>query len=298
MSQQPKISIGMPIYNGEEFIRESIDSILAQTFTDFELIITDNTSTDKTQEICEEYAAKDQRIHYHRNEQNFGAAANFNYAFKLAKGDYFKWAAHDDICAPTFLSDCIEVLEQDQSVVLCYPRTKLINAKGNWVGVSYRSLQGVNSSQGSDRFRDILVNSVWCFEVFGLMRSDILAKTSLIGSYYGSDKALLAELSLLGRFCEVDKELFFRRCLPKQSTNLTVKEKTTWIDTKKSFRLVPFQVRALLGYVSAVGGSPLNVYDKASCYLAIMQLFLKADKWKKLLLPGPSNYFGINFKKQ
>ena len=298
MKQQPKISIGMPVYNGEEFIRESIDSFLAQTFTDFELIITDNASTDKTQEICEEYAAKDQRIHYHRSEQNVGAAANFNYTFKLAKGDYFKWAAHDDICASTFLSDCIKVLEQDQSVVLCYPRTKLIDAHGNWVGVSYRPLQKVNSLQVSERFRDILVNSVWCFEVFGLVRSDILAKTSLIGSFYGSDKALLAELILLGRFYEVDKELFLRRCLPKQSTNLTVKEKATWIDTKKSFRLVPFQLRALFAYASAVGAAPLNVSDKASCYLSIMQLFLKADKWKKLLLPGPSNYFGINFKKQ
>lgn len=88
--KQPQVSIGMPVYNGEQFLKDALDSILAQTFDNFELIISDNTSTDNTQEICKAYSAKDQRICYYRNEKNLGAAWNFNRVFELARGEYFK----------------------------------------------------------------------------------------------------------------------------------------------------------------------------------------------------------------
>ncbi len=129
----PRVSVGLAVYNGENYLREAIDSILAQTFTDFELILSDNASTDKTQEICLEYAAKDKRIRYYRNDQNIGGIRNQIRTVELSRGEYYKLAAHDDVCAPDFLEKCVEVLDRDPSVVLCYPKTKIIDENGNFL---------------------------------------------------------------------------------------------------------------------------------------------------------------------
>ena len=128
----PRVSIGLPVYNGEKFIREAIDSIFSQTFEDFELIISDNGSTDRTQQICQAYAAQDLRIRYYRNKKNIGAARNYNLVFELASGEYFKWAAHDDLCAPEYLERCVEILDRDPDVVLCYPKTSIIDEHGEF----------------------------------------------------------------------------------------------------------------------------------------------------------------------
>jgi glycosyltransferase involved in cell wall biosynthesis len=120
MKEPPKVSVGMPVFNGDRFIAETIDSILAQTFGDFELIISDNASTDGTEKICRQYADDDGRIRYVRNRENLGAAYNYNQTFHLSSGDYFKWACHDDLLRPEFLERCVEVLDRDPSAVLVY----------------------------------------------------------------------------------------------------------------------------------------------------------------------------------
>ena len=120
MKHKPLVSIGMPVYNGENFVKGALDSILAQTFQDFELIISDNASTDKTKEICQKYAAKDQRITLLCNEKNVGAAKNYNRTFYASSGKYFMWLAHDDLIATEYLERCVEILEQNPSIVLCH----------------------------------------------------------------------------------------------------------------------------------------------------------------------------------
>ena len=95
---KPRVSIGLPVYNGQEFLEETLHSILNQTFNDFELIICDNASTDRTAEICRSFAKRDRRIRYYRNEINLGAAKNFNGVFFLARGEYLKWSDNDDLC--------------------------------------------------------------------------------------------------------------------------------------------------------------------------------------------------------
>ena len=111
------LSVGMPAYNSEQDIRDAIDSVLNQTFTDFELIISDNASTDSTQSICEEYASKDPRIQYVRNDENIGVTGNYNAVFKLSKGKYFKWASSNDYCAPSFFEQIINTLEMKPEAV-------------------------------------------------------------------------------------------------------------------------------------------------------------------------------------
>ena len=117
MSIEPKVSIGLPVYNGEKFLKKRLDSILSQTLETFELIISDNASTDSTSDICKEFASNDTRIHYFRQENNIGAIRNFKYVLDKALCDYFIWASVDDIWLPEFLEKNIKVLENDKNVV-------------------------------------------------------------------------------------------------------------------------------------------------------------------------------------
>jgi glycosyltransferase involved in cell wall biosynthesis len=294
--RQPRVSIGMPIYNGENFAEKALDSILAQTFEDFELIISDNASTDRTEEICRAYAAKDSRVRYYRSEQNQGSAWNHNRVVELARAEYFKWACHDDVCAPTLIAECVQVLDNDPSVVLCHSKTKRINPDGNIIGDSQR-LKKTGAAEPQQRYHDLLINGSTCYEVYGLMRTDILRKTPLIAPYFGSDRVLLAGMTLYGRFHEIDQDLFFRRCHPHQSTKLSMKQKAVWIDPR-SKRLVLYQTQALKGYLSVIRDAPLTPVQAAQCYLSVVYLLLKPEKWKKLLVPGPYNYLGIDFKRK
>ena len=125
----PAVSIGLPVYNGEAFLARALDSLLAQTFADFEIVVSDNASTDATAEICAAYAERDPRIRYHRHARNGGAAANYNFTVEMARGAYFKWMAHDDLVAPGFLQTCMDAFARaPESVVLSF--TKVC-----WVGV-------------------------------------------------------------------------------------------------------------------------------------------------------------------
>ena len=126
----PRVSVGMPVYNGERFVAQAIELILSQTFRDFELIISDNASTDATERICREYAERDGRIRYYRSEKNCGAAWNNNHLVHLARGEYFKWQCHDDYCDPTFIEKCLAGIRGDRSVVLCYPQFVRVDEQG------------------------------------------------------------------------------------------------------------------------------------------------------------------------
>jgi len=214
-SSKLRLSLGMPVFNGENYIRQAIDSLLSQTFSDFELIISDNGSTDRTEEICRAYAARDSRIHYYRNEENRGAAWNFNRVFELANGKYFKWVAHDDLHAPEFFSKCVEALDRDPSIVLAYTNTAKIDGEGKLLGSLPTSIYDLHadSFNACERFRYLIC--VWhaCDPIFGVIRSDILKKTPLMRSFISADRMLLAQLALLGRFYEIQEFLFFWRLI-------------------------------------------------------------------------------------
>ncbi len=155
-NKKPSISIGLPVYNGENFLKHTLDSILAQTFKDFEVIIADNASTDSTEKICREYADRDKRICYHRNEENIGAARNYNRVFELSTGKYFKWAAHDDLYASEYLERCFEVLERLPSVVLCYSQVMFVDEQGQQIRKSSSELLNLNSTKPQERFQRYL----------------------------------------------------------------------------------------------------------------------------------------------
>ena len=207
MPSSPMLTVGMPVYNAERFLAKALDSILGQTFTDFELIISDNASIDRTEEICREFAGRDGRIRYFRNDKNMGAGWNFCRVYSLATGKYYKQAAHDDFLEPAFLDECIAALEADPGLMLAHTRTKMVSPAGDLLEYYEWPLR-FDSPDPLVRWHDLLLSNHMCFQIFGVFRLDALRHWPPQGSYVNADGVLLAQVALLGRFWESDKALF------------------------------------------------------------------------------------------
>jgi len=282
---RPLVTIGLPVFNGENFIEAAVKSILKQTFTDFELIIADNASTDRTQAICEGFSRSDNRVVYRRNAQNIGAAKNFNLVFKLSSGAYFKWAAHDDLLDPNFLAKCVAAIDEDPSIILSFSRVINIDEHGRKLGRYPDQLNRVMSHSAQERFKDLVLNDQWCFEVFGLIRSDALARTNLIGSFVSSDAVLRAELGLLGRFRILQEDLFYNRDHPQRSIRSLPghHQRATWFDPLNRRRIQMPQWRVLKEYYRCIQRSPLVPEVRHRCYLTLPQWVMTNWNWLMLL---------------
>ncbi len=275
---QPRVSIGMPVYNGERFLPEALDSLLGQTFEDFELIISDNASTDRTEEICRAYAAKDKRMRYYRSEKNRGAAWNFNRVLELSSGEYFKWAAHDDMCAPTFLEKCVSVLAFDRSVVLCYARA--IDVDGQRRFIRRRPFElNTRLVKPHERLRNLMRFDLGSPAIFGVIRMEILKKTPLIGSYYASDQVLLAELILHGRFHEIPEDLLVHREHPFRSVYVypTRHSAAYWWDPDHAGCVIFPKWRIFIEYLASIMRSPISWSERIHCGLQ-MANWAKANR--------------------
>jgi glycosyltransferase involved in cell wall biosynthesis len=300
----PRVSIGIPVYNGEKYLVSAIKSILDQSYSDFELIISDNASVDHTQEICHKYLAQDDRIRYYRNEKNLGAAPNYNRVFELSRGQYFKWSAYDDLISPDFLGRCVEALDNNPDAILCYPRVKLINATGESIN-RYDPEPDVSSPLPHERFRNLLFTpNLWVY-TYGLIRSNEIRKTAKHQSYPSSDEVFLLTLTLQGRFFEIPEYLFYLRIHPEQSTRGDMqveRDRTIWFDTSLEGLIVLPKWLYLFGCLNGIANASINRRERLICYsymarwllvpahlramgkdslLAIRQLFIRAIKYKK-----------------
>lgn len=206
----PRVSIGMPVYNGERFIRQSIESLLAQTFGDFEFVITDNASTDGTEAICREYVAKDKRVRYVRNQRNLGGPGNFRRVFELCSGEYHKWSTADDFWDPTVIEKSVAILDREPDVILCYPKSGLTDQYGRLIE-HYEDHLHLQDPSPCARFIKVVEETRLCHAHLGVIRRDAMGRTSLIGGELASDIRFLAELSLYGKFFVIPEYLFFRR---------------------------------------------------------------------------------------
>jgi glycosyltransferase involved in cell wall biosynthesis len=271
-SDRPKVSIGLPVYNGENFLEQAIQSIIDQTFSDFELIISDNASTDRTPEIYRAWAKRDPRVRYLRNDTNIGAAPNYTKVFVAARGRFFKWAAHDDICLPDFLQRCVQALEADPGAVLAMPRAATIDERGNMIReCEWRRAFSAATAEG--RFREAL--HPWeTHPIWGLIRIEVLRRTALLGSYPGHDRPLLAELALHGRFNEVQEVLFLQREHSGQSVQVydfrDPHQAVVWYDPKKRGKLIfPFW-REFTEYFVAICRAPLSAGERLRCWRELL----------------------------
>ncbi|GIK40320.1 MAG: glycosyl transferase [Chloroflexota bacterium] len=274
---KPRVSIGLPVYNGEFHLKETLDSILCQTFSDFELIISDNGSTDRTQQICEDYMAKDTRIKYYRSVKNLGIAPNYNRVFELSSGEYFKWADYDDLLAPDFLAKCVEVLDNHPEVAVCFPKAKVIDENGTFLE-DYDPLPDTSSLEPHVRFGKLIVtNDNRVVQASGLMRAGLVKKTVMHGSYPCSDEVFLAHMALLGYFYEIPDRLFFVRIHPKQSTRgvlASERARVVFFDTSLKDKMVLVKWLYFKDSLRAINTSPINTYQRICCYFHMMRWLL------------------------
>jgi glycosyltransferase involved in cell wall biosynthesis len=219
MTKLPLITIGMPVYNAEAHIGFALEGLLAQTCTDFELLVSDNASTDGTREIVERYGRQDARIHYERQPVNVGPADNYSLLVRRARGQFFKWAASSDWCAPTFLERCKVLLTAHEDTVLVAPRTRTFQETPD-VSEDYPWDIEVLGDTPSARLTTLTATVSLNNAMNGLIRLSDLKRTRLIGRYLGADLVLLGHLALLGKFRLVEERLFYRRMSVTTATAL------------------------------------------------------------------------------
>lgn len=279
MTQTPKVSIGIPVYNGGSFIRETLDSLLVQTFTDFELIISDNASTDETETICREYVEKDRRIRYVRQVNNLGAYPNFEFVLHEAVGEYFMWVASDDLQKPTFVEKLVSILDQD--TMLCCVMSDVQNIFDQPEKDSFISyLDDIRNEYVLENwkecrklfFRNPTSNVFFC--IYGLFRSEKLKTAEL--NYHGlvkfassSEIPFLAQISLLGRICSIREPLKIYR---RHESSIYHKEqlRLSSIEKLSGFLNISY---VLLRIVAA---SPISGIEKVALYATV---FSSSSKW-------------------
>jgi glycosyltransferase involved in cell wall biosynthesis len=229
----PRVSLGLPVYNGENYLERAVKSLLAQDLADFELVIVDNASTDATARICAAFAAHDPRVRYFRNERNLGAAANFNLAFRHSRAPYFKWCAHDDFITPNFLTETVKVLDAHSDCVVAVAHFEEIDENDRPTGNSGYDVAKMQGLDSAERFALLVELHGLDAALFGLWRRDAAERTSLHVPYYSSDRSLLAEMALLGTFLKAGDATLFNREHDRRATHLHYKDRTYWQDTTK-----------------------------------------------------------------
>jgi glycosyltransferase involved in cell wall biosynthesis len=280
----------MPVYNGQRYVAQCIESILGQSFADFEVIISDNASTDGTFAICSAYAARDRRIRLYRESENRGGGWNHNRVLELATGRYFKWACHDDLCDRSMLAKCVAALGEDPGVVLAHPRTTIIDEAGLPVE-NYALELRTASPDVTIRFGDLVTAYHNCYQIYGVIRRSALDRTGPMGNFVNGDGVLLANLALYGTFYTVPEYLFFSRRHSAQSSQIPpmrLKQRRfrltgrvngmppiEWWDPSRRRSLTFPQWRQLREYIRMVGRSDLGVSDRTRCRLVILRWVLK-----------------------
>ena len=214
IDSKPLISIGMAVYNGERYVRQALDSLLAQDYVNFELIISDNASTDKTQDICLEYESKDKRIRYYQNQTNVGALRNFDRVFELSSGEYFMWACHDDYWKPRYLSSCLEAFNISEAIVLAGTECDSIDPEtGELIFVDEGfSTVGLRPGKRFMRYKSTLHGGRHVGGIFyGVYKRTALRKVMPMKKVVAGDHLIMAEMCFLGEFVTVPKRLMIKR---------------------------------------------------------------------------------------
>lgn len=226
-SKKPQLSIGMPIYNAEKFLRSRLDSLLSQTFTDFQLIISDDASTDTTSEICKEYSSKDKRIKYFRQKQNIGMSANFHFVLHKSNSKYFFWAAQDDITIPGFIEKNINALENNTELICSVGKIKFVgkviddlnstqkNSKikkiikkinKKMINVNTESLFG----DYEKKVKKVLSNGGSTLAQYGIFKTDILKKCVELPGFHGDESAIVLSAIKYGDINVIDEILIHK----------------------------------------------------------------------------------------
>ena len=275
----PLVSIGMLVFNAKRFLADSIEALLAQDFTDFELIISDNASSDGSTDICREYAAKDARISLIVQERNLGAIRNFDFALRAARGKYFMWAADHDLWKPNWVSRCVALLEQDPEMALAYSHTLVIDEEGGPMGIAPDRLD-TRGLPPAERYRRVVRDVVWCNAIYGMFRRDVLSEAvSVPNTAFGGDHIMLAEAALEGTFAQIDEPLYLRRWHRAEETQTARKERmlemidptTVSVRKRSSFPKLYRELRD--GHLDMLASVPMPFRDRLLLTIETLEAF-------------------------
>jgi len=271
-----KVSIGIPVYNGENYLESAIRSVLAQDYQDIELIIADNASTDRTQTICKDYADTDRRVRYFRNPKNLGAAPNYNKVFHESVGQYFKWLAHDDLLLPGYVETTVKTLEADPGLVLCNTVIDYVDGEGQHLGFYKSVMSESDSDNAGRRFATLVLKSHTCVDFFGMIRRTAMQDSILHMPFSGADKAFLAQMALRGRMRQVDKPLLQMREHEARYTRSTktASSKLGWHDSSLSGRRDIPVLKLFRTYRTLVDQENVTDEERKICRQALRKFWL------------------------
>jgi glycosyltransferase involved in cell wall biosynthesis len=257
---KPLVTVGVVVYNEGRFIRETIESLLAQNYEYLEIVICDNCSTDNSADICRAAAETDERIRYIRHDENIGAPANSIFALGEARGDYFIWAAGHDIWAPDLIGKCVDALEQNPGAAIAYGTSTWIDIEGN----ELQKESGWYDTRGLDPMLRFFF-AFWgnAHPILGVIRTRYLRAIPRIFTCIGADQILLTDLALRGDFIHVRDTSWCRR-QPRTEESYAEKLKRyksgefgmagSWIDRKLPLLRLPVEqsrsvLRSDLGWI-------------------------------------------------
>lgn len=261
---EPLVTIGVPVYNGEHYLAQCLESLLAQTYRNFTLLISDNASTDGTAQICQRYVQSDSRVRYHRNQTNIGLYGNFRFILQSVGTRYVKMASADDYWSPEMLSDAVSAMESDQSVVLCYSLAVLVDSHGNELS-KYDLRLNLMEDEPAVRFKRVLSEVGLVNQLQGLIRMDAVRSALPLMDEPGADNVFLAELSLYGKILQLPAHHYFRRFHEEASSwNRTSAEHQVMRVLKagtQKIRMIGWKLH--LGLIRRLLHSPLHYLAKA-----------------------------------
>lgn len=307
---RPLVTIGLPVYNGEKLLTRALDSLLAQTFDDYEILILDNASTDRTGEIALEYAQRDSRIRYERNENNIGSTPNYNLVASKATGKYFRWHACDDLVFPTYLEKTVPLLEDNPESILAFSKSAMMGndgklfpfdpekqayslPNGDFWAYDNKAEDDLLDPDPTVRFRALMWSTIAANVTYGLFRTESLQQTKLI-RLHGNERLMLTELALKSPFHRVDEVLFHRHLHPDTKHYLSRRKIFEYqTGSQKAIMFPPW--RSGMNYVAAVMESSIPLHQKIRCWSSTIGFSLRLNSLKDLFIPGPDNYFGIDF---
>lgn len=272
----PLVTIGIPVYNGEAFLEDAVRSAMDQSFTDLEIVISDNASTDRTPEILARLAADDQRIRVFRNAVNLGAAPNYNRCYEEARGKYFKWLAHDDRMKPGYLAAMVAALEARPDAVLANAITDYIDENGRCFTTYDSELNKASGKDPVQRFGEMALRSHSCVDFFGLCRMSALKNSMLHGPFHGADRAFLAQMALRGALIQVPEHLIEMREHSMRYTRVQqkVRDRESWHDARKKRGWNIPSLRLYREYMALVAEEDLTAGQRLRCVGILMRWWL------------------------
>ncbi len=264
------VTVGVPVFNGENYLREALERIRNQEYSDFEAVIRDNASSDGTADIAREYAAKDARFRYVRNEVNIGGARNCNAILRDTRSPYIVWAYHDDLLHPAFLKDAMaRFAEAGPQAVCVYPRVALIDERGSVVAHHDDSDLEIADPSAHARLRTVLRRVVGQVQ-FGLMRSAVARTCGGVSESTAGEMILPAALSLRGSLLLASAEearLYIRQHAQRSGGDRETE--AAWVDPVRTRTVFPYS-RSNILLQSAVTGAPLSPRERLASRAVVL----------------------------